>query len=240
MSLVRGVTVLDLISQLPAGAQGFLPDAVARFIDLLNIAEVTTRSSTRFFVHEGRVQSATEAGLDIGASFPLEIPGLNAGVKFQLAWLRPAVGGAATDLEAEPTGWFLDLFLDRVAVVIPIGRPAKLVPAAAVAPAHLEAGTGTRVKLYAKGVLRIEGGPAGTRVRVVADPDPLVPSTPIGAVIETGFSPPHLLLHDSGMGLTVDRVTLDLSDAFTPEDIVARGHGSDFEGMAIREATVYL
>jgi hypothetical protein len=59
-------------------------------------------------------------------------------------------------------------------------------------------------------------------------------------VIETGFSPPHLLLHDSGMGLTVDRVVLDLTDAFTPEDIVARGHGADFEGMTIREATVYL
>lgn len=240
MSLVRGVTVLDLISQIPAGAQGFLPDAVARFIDLLNIAEVRTRSSTQFFVHEGRVQSATEAGLDLGASFPVEIPGLNAGVPFQLAWVRPAVGTGAADLEGEPTGWFLDLFLDRVAVVIPIGKPAKLVPAAPVAPAHLEAGTGTRVKLYARGVLRIEGGPSGTRVRVVADPDPLVPSTPIGTVIETGFSPPHLLLHDSGMGLTVDRVTLDLTDAFTPEDIVARGHGADFEGMTIREATVYL
>src|SRR5258706_5665991 len=117
MSLVRGVTVLDLISQIPAGAQGFLPDAVARFIDLLNIGEVRTRSWTQFWVHEGRVQSATEAGLDLGASFPVEIPGLNAGVPFQLAWVRPAVGTGATDLEGEPTGWFLDLFLDRVAVV---------------------------------------------------------------------------------------------------------------------------
>ena len=240
MSLVRGVTILDLIAQIPPGAQGFLPDAVARFIDLLNIAEVRTRSSTGFFIHEGRVQSATEAGLDLGSTFPIEIPGLNRGVPFQLAWVRPTIGTASTDLEAEPTGWFLDLFLDRVAVVIPIGKPATLVPTAAVAPAHLEPGTGTRVKLYARGVLRIEGGPAGTRVRVVTDPDPIVPPTPIGAVIETGFTPPHLLLHDSGMGLTVDRVVLDLSDAFTPEEVVARGHGPEFEGMTIREATVYL
>jgi hypothetical protein len=240
MTLVRGVTVLDLIAQIPPGAQGFLPDAVARFIDLLNVAEVRTRTSGSVFVHEGRVQSATEAGLELASSFPVEIPGLNVGVPFQLAFVRRAAGPDNDDLEGEPDGWFLDLFLDRVAVVIPIGRPAKLVPAAPVAPARLEPGTGTRVKLYARGVLRIEGGAAGTRVRVVADPDPIVPSTPIGTVIETGFSPPHLLLHDSGLGMTVDRVVLDLTDAFTPEDIVARGHGADFEGMTIREATVYL
>lgn len=240
MALVRGVTVLDLIAELPPGAQGFLPDAVARFIDLLNIAEVRTRTSGGFFVHEGRVQSAAEAGLDLGTSFPVEIPGLNVGVPFQLAYVRTAVGPDNDDLEGEPDRWFLDIFLDRVAVVIPIGRPAKLIPTAPVAPAHLEPGAGTRVKLYARGVLRIESGPAGARVRVVADPDPIVPTTPIGAVIETGFSPPHLLLHNSGLGMTVDRVVLDLTEAFTPEDIVARGHGADFEGMTILEATVYL
>lgn len=240
MGLVRGVTILDLIAQVPPGAQGFLPDAIARFADLLNIAELRTRSSANFFVHEGRVQSATDAGLDLGANFPIEIPGLNVGVPFQLAWVRPAVGSSNTDLEGEPVSWFLDLFLDRVAVVLPIGQPGKLVPTSSVAPAHLEPGEGSRVKLYARGVLRIEGSAGGARVRVVADPDPLVPSTPIGAVIETGLSPPHLLLMDSGLGMTVDRVTLDLTDTYTPEDIVARGHGADFEGMAIREATIYL
>ena len=119
MALVRGVTVLDLIADLPPGAQGFLPDPVARFVDLLNIAEVRTRSSTGFFVHEGRVQSATEAGLDLGTSFPVEIPGLNAGLPFQLAFVRQAAGPDNDDLEGEPDRWLLDLFLDRVAVVIP-------------------------------------------------------------------------------------------------------------------------
>jgi hypothetical protein len=240
MPLVRGATLFDLITELPPGAQGFIPESVNQFINLLNIAELQSRSSGRYFLHSGRVQSASEAGLALGANFPVEIPGLNVGVPFQLAWVRATVGTAATDLEGEPTGWILDLFLERVAVVVPIGQAARLVPTAAVAPAHLEAAGGGRVKLYARGVLRIEGGAGGSRVRVIADPDPFVPDAAIGAVIETGFSPPHLLLHESGFGLTVNRVVLDLSDAFTPADIVARGHGADFEGMTITEATLYF
>jgi hypothetical protein len=240
MALVRGVTLLDLIEQVPPGAQGFVPDRVAGFVNLLNITAVRTRTSERFFVHSGRVQSAADAGLRLGPDFPVEIPGLNVGVPFQLAWIRPEVAPGPEALEGEPEGWILDLFLDRVAVVVPTGRPGERVPASAVAPAHLKPGAGTRVKLYARGVLRIEGGPGGTTVRLVAEPDPIVPTTGIGTVLETGFSPPHLLLHDSGLGLTVNRVILDLTPHFTPPDIEARGHGPDFEGMTVREATVYL
>ncbi len=240
MPLVRGATILDLIAEVPASAQGFIPDEIARFIDLLNVAELRSRSSGAYFVHEGRVQSASDAGLPIGPGFPVEIPGLNVGVPFQLGWVRAEPPTTADGLEGEPTGWVLDLFLERVAVVIPFGRPGEVVPSGPAAPAMMKRGTGDRVRLYARGVLRIQGGAGGTRVRLVADPDPFVPDAPIGAVLETGFSPPHLLLHDSGFGLTVDRVVLDLTDAFTPPDIAARGHAADFEGMTIREATLYF
>lgn len=240
MTLVRGATILDLISQVPASAQGFIPAEIARFIDLLNVAELRTRSSGAFFVHEGRVQSASEAGLPIGPDFPVEIPGLNVGVPFQLGWTRPDPPAGANEVEGEPTGWVLDIFLDRVAVVIPFGRPGEVIPSSPAAPAMMRRGTGERVRLYARGVLRVEGGAGGTRVRLVAEPDPIVPTAAIGAVIETGFSPPHLLLHDSGFGITVDRVVLDLTDAFTPPAIIARGHAADFEGMTIREATLYF
>lgn len=240
MPLVRGLTLLDLIAQVPPGAQGFVPASVDRFISLLNIAHLSSRSSGAFFIHQGMVQSAEEAGLTLGPDFPIEIPGLNVGVPFQLSWQRDTTTGAVTDLEDQPTGWTLDLVLDRVAVVIPIGQAARLVPTAAVAPAYLEPDGGGRVKLYARGVLRVQGGAAGTQVRLISAPDPLVPTSVSGAVIETGFSPPHLLLHDSGFGLTVKKVVLDLSDTFTPEDIVARQHGPEFEGMTIEEATLYL
>lgn len=246
MNLVRGVTVLDLIEQVPAGAQGFIPDAVAGFINLLNVSNVHTRTSDRFFIHSGRVQSADDAGLGLGADFPLEIPGLNVGVPFELSWLRPDIAADgdedadAAALEGEPTGWTLDLLLDRVAVVLPVGEAARRVPASPAAPAHLAREDRTRVKLYARGVLRIEGGAEGTKVRLIADPDPIVPTNAIGTVIETGFSPPHVLLSDSGFGVTVDRIVLDLTSAFTPANIVARGHGPEFEGMTISEATVYF
>lgn len=58
MPLVRGATILDRIAEVPASAQGFIPDEFARFIDLLNVAELRSRSSGACFVHEGRVQSA--------------------------------------------------------------------------------------------------------------------------------------------------------------------------------------
>ncbi len=242
MAFARGASILDLIAEVPPGAQGFVPDAVQRFMDLLNIAELTTRTSGAYFVHEGRVSSASDVGLALGPDFPVEIPGLNVGVPFQLGWVRAAAGGAGTDLEGEPTGWVLDLVLDRVAVMIPFGRPGELVPASPSSPAFIRPAPAgpSRVKLYARGVLRIEGGASGTKVRLIADPDPFVPDAPSGMVIETGFSPPHLLLHESGFGLTVDQVILDLTDAFTPADITAREHGPDFEGISVRQFTLFL
>jgi hypothetical protein len=242
MAFVRGATILDLIAEVPPGAQGFVPDSVLRFIELLNVADLTSRTSGTFFVHEGRVNSASDVALALGPDFPVEIPGLTSGVPFQLGWVRATTGGAATDLEGEPTGWVLDLVLDRVAVIVPIGQPGEVVPASPSSPAFMRASpnAGRRVKLYARGVLRIQGGAAGTTVRLIADPDPLIPTAPSGTVIETGFSPPHLLLHESGFGLTVDKVVLDLTESFTPADIMAREHGADFEGISIRQATLFL
>lgn len=242
MAFVRGATILDLIAEVPPGAQGFVPDALRQFIELLNVADLSSRTSGTFFVHEGRVSSASDVALALGPDFPVEIPGLTSGVPFQLGWVRATTGDANTDLEGEPTGWVLDLVLDRVAIIIPIGQPGELVPSSPASPAFMRAApnAGRRVKLYARGVLRIEGRAAGTTVRLIADPDPLIPTAPSGMVIETGFSPPHLLLHESGFGLTVDRVVLDLTDAFTPGDIMARGHGADFEGISIRQSTLFF
>ena len=43
MPLVRGATLFDLITELPPGAQGFIPESVNQFINLLNIAELQSR-----------------------------------------------------------------------------------------------------------------------------------------------------------------------------------------------------
>lgn len=239
MGLVRGVTVLDLITQLPVSAQGFMPASVMKFVDLLNIAELETRTSTSFFVHSGRVQSASEAGLTIGGDFPVEIPGLNVGVPFELAWVRAASDGQIGTLEAAPSGWTLDLFLDRVAVALPL-VPGQLIPSGPAAPAHLAPGEGKGVKVYARGVLRFDATVSPLKVRLITAPDPLAPTAPLGTVVEAGLSPPHVLIAETGLGLTVDRLVFDLSDAFTPSEIAARGHGPSFEGMAVQEATFYL
>ena len=62
MAIVRGITVLDLIAALPPGLQGFIPANIAQFVELLAIVDHRTHTAGRFYIHHGRVQSATDAG----------------------------------------------------------------------------------------------------------------------------------------------------------------------------------
>lgn len=239
MTLIRGITLLDLIDQLPAGLQGFLPTEITRFFELLAVIEHRSSTSGDYFIHHGLIQSAEDAGLNL-QGFPLVIPGLNRGIRFQLSFNRQ---GAATPpaLEDTPSGWQLDLLLDEVSLPLPGVKPATLIPSAPAAPAHLVPDTSrTTVRLMGRGVLRITGGASGTSAQLIAAPDPLDPSEPVGTVVELQAQPRHMLFHSSGLGMTLDTITLDQSDTYTPPDIVARGHDASWQGLSLKEATLFL
>lgn len=239
MTLIRGITLLDLIYQLPADLQGFLPTEVTGFLELLSVVEHRSSTSGDYFIHHGLIQSAEDAGLNL-EGFPLVIPGLNRGIRFQLSFSRQ---GAATPptLEDSPSAWLLDLLLDEVSLPLPGVKPATLIPSAPAAPAHLVADTSrTTVRLMGRGVLRITGGSSGTTVQLIAAPDPLDPSEPVGTIVELQASPRHMLFHSSGLGMTLDTITLDQSGTYTPPDIVARGHDASWQGLSLKEATLFL
>lgn len=243
MTLLHGISVLDLIDELPPGSRGFVPADVAGFFEVLAIVEHRTLTSGEHYIHHGVIQSATEAGLSLPRGFPLEIPGLNTGIRFQFSSTR-ASAAAGQNLEPEPSGWQLDLFLDRLAIPIPGLKPAVRIESGPSSPAYLAPlpGGGDRVKFYGKGVLRIFSAGDGVEVRLIADPDPFTPDAPIGAVLELGLAPPHALFGDgsSGFGMTLGTVTVDASTDFTPTEIIARGHGPEWEGFGVSEAAIYL
>lgn len=240
MAIVRGITVLDLIAALPPGLQGFIPANIAQFVELLAIVDHRTHTAGRFYIHHGRVQSATDAGLQLPAGFPLILPGLNRGVPFQFTHDRTALA-PGQNLEPAESLWQLDLFLDQIGVPLPFVKPANRVDSSPAHPGHLVRDTTrTTVQLIGSGVLRIAGGAAGPSVAVIAPPDPIAPTNPIGTVLEFNLAPKHMLLHDSGLGMTIDRVVWDDSTTYTPPEIEARNHDATWQGLAIKEAAVYL
>ncbi|MBL8974919.1 MAG: hypothetical protein JNK56_30255, partial [Myxococcales bacterium] len=164
MAIVRGITVLDLIAALPPGLQGFIPANIAQFVELLAIVDHRTHTAGRFYIHHGRVQSATDAGLQLPAGFPLILPGLNRGVPFQFTHDRTALAPGQT-LEPAESLWQLDLFLDQIGVPLPFVKPANRVDSSPAHPGHLVRDTTrTTVQLIGSGVLRIAGGAAGPSV----------------------------------------------------------------------------
>jgi hypothetical protein len=242
MTIVRGITILDLIHQLPDGAQGAIPGEIGRFLEYLSVVEFRSITTDEYFIHTGELQGATDAGLTLPADLPLHLPGLNAGVPFQLAWRREArVGDGPGDMEAGPERWTLDILVERISVPVPGPQPAHRVPTSPGQPQYLVPDESRDfVQVTGKGVVRIQGGPDGTEVSLVAPPDPMDPEGPNGMVLQLGVHPPHMLFHESGFGMTVGPVTWDQTRSYTPPAIEARGQDATWEGLAMSEVSVYL
>ena len=240
----RGISLLDLI-EIPEPGRTFIPPDIEAQLEQLSIVEYRSATSDETFTYYGTVQSLADLGLPALRKWPVEAPGLNVGIPFQLTVRRQ---GAAVPPALEPATVpsSLDLFLDRVSVVVPGLKAAVLVPSAGVNPAHLlhSDAPDQKVRLVGSGVLRITpnpdpaGGPVV--VRFIDQPDPFDPDAPTGPVFTIGFSPPHFFIGGSEVGLTVDRLTFDDSEEFTPPEIVARGQPAAWRGLAIKEATLYL
>lgn len=237
----RGISLLDLLT-LPPGAQSLLPDDLASQLEKFAVVDIRSTTSPAAIFHYGTVQSVADVGLPALRNWPAEIPGLNTGIPFQLSLLRTPPG-AGQNLEPGPAGFRLDLFLQRVSIIVPGLRPATRVPASGVTPSHLVADRSrSRVRIVGSGILRLASNPAGGApiVRFIDLPDPFDPNAPTGPVLSLNFDPPHFYFGDSTIGMTVERLTYDDSETFTPAEIVARGQPASWRGIAIQEATLYL
>ncbi|HVY14338.1 MAG TPA: hypothetical protein VHB27_03860 [Rhodopila sp.] len=241
MSVRLGISVLDLLPQTSSLALQ-VPDDVVEKIGVLTILDHRATTSADFVLHEGTLQSAADTlGIDT-SSWALQIPGLTEGLPFRLAIQR---GTVTAGQEAAPTLWTLDIEVSDVEVQIPGVRAAKQTGGTGVTALTLQPVQGSeqarKVFLVARGVIRISGGGAsGTQVQIVDTPDPLDPGAPTGAVIRLTARPPHFLFGDSRFGMTLDQFVLDLSNTYTPPEIVARSHDETWEGVSFREATFYL
>ncbi len=100
--------------------------------------------------------------------------------------------------------------------------------------------TRDKVRLIGGAIFRLKSTPQGISAQFVDPPDPLDPNTPTGFIAALTFDPPSFFFGGSEFGMTADKVLYDGSEDFTPPSIVERGHGSDWMGLSIKEATVYF
>jgi len=233
-----GISILDLLPQ-TTDIANFVPDEAIEQVGLLTVLDHRSSISDDFILHTGTLQSLGDV-LDFNtAKAALKIPGLTQGLPFRLAVRRGA--SAADGQEGQPTAWTLDISVSNLELLLPGLKGARQAGGVGVTPLHLEKLTpAKKVFLVASGVLRFEGAPGVvSTAQLVDSPDPFDPTAPTGAVVRLTVRPPHFFFFGSQYGMTLDRFTLDLSKAFTPADVVARGHDETWEGVAFKEATFY-
>ena len=236
---VRGISLLDL-APLPPGATALIPDALATHLENLAVVSHTSTSSATAHIHSGVVQPISDLGFPALRDWPVEVPGLNTGLPFRLTRLRSAPS-AGQNLEPAATGLFLDLVVDRIAITVPGLRPATLIPSAPGIVAHLAPDPSrTNVRIVGSGTVRIDLTGAGETVRFIDSGDPFDPMAPTCAIYALTFEPTTFYFGDSELGMTVDRLVWDDSEAVTPPDILARGQTPGWQGISIAEATVFL
>jgi hypothetical protein len=235
--LRRGISILDLIGWAPPGSPAMVPAHVTQLLERMAVLDVRTLESQRAFIHQGTLRSPLGA-LPPAGGREIDTSDLSYGVPFQLTFPRTPPGLGQT-VEPGPTGFTLDLLLNRVQIPMPF-TAARLVPAEGTHPAHLvKDEQGRRVHLVASGVYRIELRADGSLdTRFVDSPDPFDPEAPAGAVFNCWFEPPHFVM--GHVGVTVRKVTIDSSSTVTPDSVLARGQDASWQGIAIEEATFYF
>jgi hypothetical protein len=240
VTLRRGTSLLDLLPQTTELA-GVLPDDIVDRVGVLTVLDHRSMESEGVVFHRGTLQDPTDVlGVDT-SQWVLNIPGVSTGLPFRLA-VRRGQAGTGGNQEAGSTGWVLDILVEDAELRISQLRPAVLAGGQGTNPLHLEPSPGGGdVVLAFSGVVRVSGGGAdGTKIEVVDDPDPFDPDAPAGAVIRLTARPPSFLFGSTQYGATLENLLVDLSRNFTPGDVMARGHGEDFEGLAYKSLSFYL
>ncbi len=240
MPLKRGISLLDLIG-LPPGSSMMIGSVTGDVFDRLAVLDFTAVTAGDVHVYTGVVQSLADVGLPFLNGLPAEVPMLNTGLPFQLIKRRAPLG-LFDNIEPGALGWQVDFKVDRFAVNFPGLRPARRVESQGTTPRHLVPDPSrSKVRIVGGGTLRFASNPAGLPTASLLSPsDPVDPDAPAGKLFEVHFDPPHFFFGPSEVGMTVDRLLIDHSTSFTPDEVAARGHGADWQGIAIREATVYM
>ncbi|MEL6678298.1 MAG: hypothetical protein AAFQ51_06290, partial [Pseudomonadota bacterium] len=245
MARTAGIALVDLFD-VTDRINAALPQAIQDFIDRFSVAEYRSTRSPGAIIHHGKLQSL--AGVigqdveefDIGIG-KLSIPLINAGLPFQLSMVRMPIP-AGSNLEPASEVWQLDLKLDRLVLSMSALEPAIFVEETGTAPRHLVRNPdGGEVRIIGSATLRIEktGADDPVAVRFIDESDPFDPSTVTGAIASLQFSPPHFFFGKSDFGMSVGKLEFDFSETYSTPEVLGRGQGPDWTGLAIQEATLY-
>ena len=242
MASTAGIPLIELLD-LSNTVESALPDAVRTFVGRFVAVDYSASHSDAAIFHRGALQALDDTLDEIPTDFDigigrLSLPLVNEGIPFQLAFQRAPVAG---NLEPSAASWRLDLSLDVFTLTVRGLRPAIYVPDAGTTPRHLVRDPNRQeVRITGSAVLRIER-PAGGSVQVsfVDQPDPLDPAALSGAVATLSCSPPHFFLGGSEFGLSVGRLQFDFAPGYSTPEVIERGQGPGWMGVAIQEATLY-
>lgn len=242
MASTAGIPLIDLLD-LSSSVESALPDRVREFVErFVAVGHEASHSDAAVF-HRGTLQALDDGFDEIDTGFEigigrLSLPLVHEGIPFQLAFERAPIAG---NLEPAASAWRLDLSLSVFTLVVTGLRPAIFVPDSGTTPRHLLPDPKRKeVRITGSAVLRI-ARPAGGSVQVsfVDQPDPLDPAALSGAVVTLACSPPHFFLGGSEFGLSVGRLQFDFASGYSPPEVIERGQGPAWMGVAIREATLY-
>ncbi len=243
MLRTAGIPLVELF-ELADTASSVLPQNIRDFVERFVVVGHRSSHSDNAVFHFGELQSISTAIDEIPTEFnigvgTLSLPLLQTGIPFQLAFLRTTGTG---NLEPNADTWRLDLTLDVFNLTINGMEPAIYVPEVGATPRHLVRDPNrSSVKITGSAVLRIEKPSAddGIDVKFIDQPDPLDPAAANGAVATLTCTPPHFFIGGSEFGLSVGRLQFDFSESYSPANVIERGQGPGWVGVAIREATFY-
>ena len=238
----RGISVLDLVTGTVGTVVDFvLPDSVENALASLAVLELSSTTTPTSYVHEGVTQSVGDQPIELPLkTWTVEAPVATTGMPFRMVRAR-ATADAGQNVEPASTLSYLDLYLDPVAVTIPGLVAAQVVGGTfgSAEPAHLLPDPKrSGVRLWGRAVLRLTFSPFD--VAVVDWPDPFDPQAPEAAVTELSFDPPTFLVGTSGFGAAIDRLIVDTSATATPAIIQARDHDATWQGISLRQGTLYF
>ena len=243
MTRTAGIPLVDLFD-LADRINDALPQDVQDFIDQFAAVNHSVVRSDGAVFHHGSLRAIADAVEQIPTEFnigigKLSLPLLQTGIPFQLSFPRTAF---TTNLEPAPAAWRLDLSLSVFVLTLEALEPALFVADAGATPRHLVRDPNRdEVRITGAAVLRIEktGAGAGVNFRFIDQPDPLDPTATSGAVVELSVSPPHFFIGGSEFGLSVGTLQFDFSESYSPPNVLERSQGPGWQGVAIREATLY-
>ncbi len=242
MARTAGIPLVDLFG-LTDQINAALPPVFQGFTDRFVATRHRTTRSAGAIHHHGVLQSVLDSAsvdieeLDIGIG-TLQIPLIHSGLPFQLAIARAPITG---NLEPAPASWQLDIRLADFILTLDALEPAIYRPESSTAPRHLVRDPGRdRVKIIGSATVRFSRtGSADIVTSFIDESDPLDPSAASGGVLSLTCSPPHFFFGKSQLGMTINQLAYDFSDDYSPPGVIERGQGAAWEGLSVKEATLY-